>query len=147
MKTYRRLEKEVEQALATGVMDKNTGKILQYHQLLCHPTLKQAWTKSSANECGRLAKGVGGRIKNPTETIRFIKYEDIPKDRRRDITYGSFVCSVRPEKIDGPNRMHLTAGRDKINYLGKFATPTAEMLVAKILFNSVIFTQGAKFMT
>jgi hypothetical protein len=78
MKTYRRLEKEVEQALAAGVMDKNTGKILQYRQLLRHPTLKQAWTKSSANEFGRLAKGVGGRIKNSTETIRFIKYEDIP---------------------------------------------------------------------
>jgi hypothetical protein len=139
--------KEVEQALAAGVMDKNTGKILQYCQLLHHPTLKQAWTKSSANEFGRLAKGVGGRIKNPTETIRFIKYKDIPKDRQRDITYGSFVCSMRPEKIDEPNCTRLTVGRDKINYPGEVATPTAEMLVTKILFNSVISTRGAKFMT
>jgi hypothetical protein len=136
-----------EQAFAAGVMDKDTGKILQYRQLLRHPQLKQAWTKSSANEFGRLAKGVGGRIKNPTETIRFIKYEDIPKNRRKDVTYGSFVCSVRPEKIDEPNRTRFTAGGDKINYPGEVATPTAEMLVAKILFNSVISTRGAKFMT
>ena len=35
----------------------------------------------------------------------------------------------------------------KINYPGAVATPTAEMLVAKILFNSVISTKNAKFMT
>ena len=147
LQAFHRLEKDVERALGAGVMDKDTGKILQYRQLLRHPKLKHAWTKSSANEFGRLAKGVGGRIKNPTETIRFIKFEDIPKERRRDITYGSFVCSVRPEKIDEPNRTRFTAGGDKINYPGEVATPTAEMLVAKILFNSVISTRGAKFMT
>jgi hypothetical protein len=38
-------------------------------------------------------------------------------------------------------------GGDRINYLGKVATPTAEMLVAKMLFNSVISTKGAYFMT
>jgi hypothetical protein len=54
---------------------------------------------------------------------------------------------VRPEKIDEPNRTRFTAGGDKINYPGEVATPTAKMLVVKILFNSVISTQGAKFMT
>ena len=38
-------------------------------------------------------------------------------------------------------------GGDRINYPGEVATPTAEMLVAKILFNSVISTKGARFMT
>jgi hypothetical protein len=38
-------------------------------------------------------------------------------------------------------------GGDRINYPGKVATPTAEMLVAKMLFNSVISTRGARFMT
>ena len=35
----------------------------------------------------------------------------------------------------------------KINYPGEVATPTAEMLVAKLLFNSVISTHSARFMT
>ena len=35
----------------------------------------------------------------------------------------------------------------KINYPGKVASPTAEMLVAKLLFNSVISTHSARFMT
>ena len=54
---------------------------------------------------------------------------------------------MRPEKIDEPNRTRFTAGGDKINYPGEVATPTAEMLVAKLLFNSVVSTPGAKFMT
>ncbi len=36
---------------------------------------------------------------------------------------------------------------DRINYLGKVATPTVEMLVAKMLFNSIISTKSSNFMT
>jgi hypothetical protein len=50
----------------------------------------------------------------------------MPKDRRKDVTYGSFTG-------------------DKINYPGEVAAPTADMLVAKILFNSVISTPSARF--
>ena len=131
---------------ALAVMDKRTGRMLKYRQLMRHPDFKADWTLSSANEFGRLANGVGGRIKNPTRTIRFIPRSAIPSKRRRDVTYGQFVCSVRPEKAE-PNRTRFTVGGDRINYPGEVATPTAEMLVAKLLFNSVISTKGAKFMT
>ena len=119
-------------------MDKKTGKMLNYRQLLRHPDYTVEWSKSSANEFGRLAQGVGGRIKG-TDTIRFVKFSDIPVDRRQDITYGQFVCNIRPEKAE-PNRTRFTVGGDRINYPGEVATPTAEMLVAKILFNSVVST-------
>jgi hypothetical protein len=138
------MTQDVERAMA--VMDKNTGKLLNYRQLLKHPAHKKEWDVSAANEFGRLAQGVGGRIKNPTNTIRFIKEQQVPKPRKKDVTYGSFVCTVRPEKAE-PNRTRFTAGGDKINYPGEVATPTAEMLVAKVLFNSVVSTPGAKFMT
>ena len=64
----------------------------------------------------------------------------------KDVTYGQFVCTVQPEKAE-PNQTRFTVGGDRINYPGKVATPTAEMLVAKMLFNSVISTKGARFMT
>ena len=89
---------------------------------------------------------MGGRIKNPTNTIRFIYEKEVPKNQKKDVTYGSFNCTVRPEKAE-PNRTRFTVGSDKINYPGEVATQTADMLVAKILFNSVISTPGAKFMT
>ena len=137
------MENEVHKALA--VLDKSTGKLLNYCQLLRHPVYQGDWTISSANDFGRLAQGVGGRIKG-TDTIQFIRKSDIPEDRRKDVTYGRFVCNVRPEKAE-PNRTRFTVGGDRINYPGEVATPTVEMLTAKLLFNSVISTPGAKFMT
>jgi len=62
----------------------------------------------------------------------------------KDVTYGQFVCNERPKKAEANTR--FTVGGDKINYPGAMKTPTAEMLVAKILFNSVISTKDAKFM-
>ena len=41
----------------------------------------------------------------------------------------------------------LAVGGDRINYPGKVATPSAEMLVVKILFNSVFSTCDVQFMT
>ena len=66
--------------------------------------------------------------------------------RRKDVTYGQFVCTVRPEKAER-NRTQFVVGGNRINYPGEVATPTAYMLVAKTLFNSVISTLGAKFTT
>jgi hypothetical protein len=53
-------------------MDADTGKLLNYRQLMRSTKYKKAWSLSSANEFGRLANGIGGRIKNPTNTIEFI---------------------------------------------------------------------------
>ncbi len=64
----------------------------------------------------------------------------------KDVTYGQFVCMVRPKKAE-PNCTRFTVGGDRINYPGEVATPTADMLVAKMLFNSIISTRGAQFMT
>ena len=60
-----------------------------------------------------------------------------------DVTYRQFVYMIRPEKAE-QNRTRFTVGEDRINYSGEVATPTAEMLVAKLLFNSVVSTPGAK---
>ena len=79
------MESEVHQAMA--VMDAESGKLLNYKQLMRHPKYKGKWQISSANEFGRLANGVGGRIKG-TNTITFIRMQDVPKDRMKDVTYG-----------------------------------------------------------
>jgi len=96
-----RVEQAIERALA--VMDHDSGKMMNYCQLRKHPKYNKAWTTSSANEFGRLASGVGGRVKG-TKKIRFIHQDDVPQKRWKDITYGSFQCNVRPEKIEEPNR-------------------------------------------
>ena len=82
---------------------------------------QKAWSLSSANEFGQLANGIGGRIKNPTNTIEFIFQHEMPTERKRDVTYGQFVCTVQPKKAE-PNRTRLTVGGDRINYPGKLKT-------------------------
>ena len=126
--------------LALAVMDADTGKLLYYNQLMRNPKYKKNWSTSSANEFGRLGNGVGGRIKNQTNTITFIRRRDIPNNRKKDVTCGQFICSVRLEKKE-KNRKIFTVRGDRIDYPGEIATPTANMLVSKILFNSVISTK------
>ncbi len=140
---FKQMENEVHQALA--VMDKETGRLLNYRQLLCIPKHKKAWSTSAANKFCRLAQGVGGRIKG-TNTIKFIHQHEVPADCMKDITYRRFVCTERPKKTE-TNRTRFTVGGNCINYPGAVATPTAEMLVAKLLFNSTISTRVARFMT
>ena len=53
---------------------------------------------------------------------------------------------IRPEKKE-THCTRFVVGGNKINYPVKVATPTADMLVAKLLFNSIISTHGARFMT
>ncbi len=89
------MENDVHKALA--VMDVETGKVFNYRQLMQSKKHRETWSKSSANEFGRLADGVGGRVKG-TKTIRFIHKRDVPNNRMKDVTYGQFVCCIRPEK-------------------------------------------------
>ena len=58
-------------------MDKETGKMLNYRALLRNPKYRKDWLISAANEFGRLAQGVGNRIKG-TNTIHFIRHEVSP---------------------------------------------------------------------
>ena len=92
-----------------------------------------------------MANGIGGRIKG-TDTIKFIKTKGFPKDRVKDVTYGQFICMVQPEKAE-QNRTQFTVGGDNQVSRRSGKSNSVEMLVANLLFNSVVSTPGATFMT
>ena len=79
-----------------------------------------------------------------TNTIYFIPRNKVPQGRKA--TYGRIVVDYRPQKAD-PNRTRLTVGGNRVEYPHDVSTPTADMVTAKLLFNSVISTEGAKFLT
>ena len=60
-------------------------------------------------------------------------------------TYVRVVVYFRPQKED-PNRVRITAGGNLIKYAGELTTWTVDLTKAKILWNSVISTNGANFM-
>ena len=66
----------------------------------------------------------------------------IPKDRV--VTYARVVIDFRPQKED-PNRVRITAGDNLIKYPGELTTRTADLTTSKILWNSVISTDNARF--
>ena len=78
-------------------------------------------------------------------TIKFLSHEEITNiPRDRTVTYARIVVDHRPQKED-PNRVRITVGGNLIDYPFELTTRTADMISAKILWNSVISTYGAKF--
>jgi hypothetical protein len=128
--------------IAFAVIDEETGKALEYKDLIKLDKYKDVWSKSYANELGRLTQGI--RDIPGTNTMFFIHKADIPEDRQKDITYGRIVVVVRPQKQER-ERTRLTVGGNLVDYPWEVATPTADLTTAKLLFNSVISTPGAVF--
>ena len=117
---------------------------MEYRHLVKTPKHKVPWTTSFSNKLGRLAQGVGNRIKG-INTIYLIDYALIPKDCCSDITYGQIVVDYLPHKTE-PNCTRLTLGGNLINYPGYFSTLTADTTTAKIVINSTISTPKSKYL-
>jgi hypothetical protein len=54
------------------------------------------------------------------------------------------VINHLPQK-DDPNRIHITVGGNLTNYPYELTTRTANTVSAKIMWNSMVSTPGAKF--
>ena len=133
------------------VMEKDTGKTLEFRQLRTHPKYKETWNTSYCNKLGRLFQVVGHGIARPqqqrvkgTNTFRVTRYEDIPVHKKGDIFHTQVVCEVRPGK-DDPNRRRITVNGGDIYNAGDVATPTGSIELVKLIINSVLSRPEAKF--
>ena len=62
----------------------------------------------------------------------------------RKPTYARIVVDFRPQKVY-LNRIRITSGANLINCPGDLTTRTADLTTSKIIWNSVISTEGARF--
>jgi hypothetical protein len=85
-----------------------------------------------------------GQVKG-MDAIFFIPIDKVPRARAKDVTYGLITCSIRPKKTEEPNRTRLVAGGDRVHYPFNAGTPIANLLIVKLLINSVISTSRATF--
>ena len=131
---------------ANSVIHATTGQAMNYRFLLEGPDSK-LWTRSMANDLGRLAQGVGAsrpateRVAG-TNTIFFIPKAGVPKGRK--VTYCKQEASIRPTKSE-THRVRNCAGGDRLDFPGPASTQTASLTTTKILLNSTISTPGARF--
>ena len=73
-------------------------------------------------------------------------HKDIRKiPKYRIVAYTRVVVNYRPQK-PAPNRVRITAGVNLIKYPGELTTRTADLKTSKLLWNSVLSTQNAKYM-
>ena len=79
-----------------GVLDPATGKTQGYMPLICGPD-KGTWTTELSNNIGRLAQGVGNRIKGKN-TILFIHCSGVPAGKR--VAYGRIFVSISPNNTE-----------------------------------------------
>eukprot|EP00957_Ditylum_brightwellii_P088585 6747557-Ditylum_brightwellii.AAC.1 len=125
-----------------AITDLKTGKQLEYRDLVRDTRYKAVWEKAFTKELNQLAQGQRGY--KVTNTISFIHKNAMPEGRK--VTYRHIVCNYRPQKED-PNCVRLTVGGGRVEYLFDVSTPIADLVTAKLLMNSVVSTEGAKFLT
>ena len=66
-------------------------------------------------------------------------------EKRKKPMYARVAVDFPSQKED-PNQVRITAGGNLIKYAGELTTRTADLATAKMLWNSVISRDGAKFM-
>eukprot|EP00804_Cyclotella_cryptica_P012648 CCRYP_016913-RA/>CCRYP_016913-RA protein AED:0.31 eAED:0.31 QI:0/0/0/1/0/0/3/0/469 len=130
--------------VCNGVVNPITKEtITKYETLANDPTLQDVWTQAMCRELGRPAQGWDGS--SGTNTIFFMTHDEIKQIQRdRTVTYACIVVDYRPQE-DNPNRVCIMVGGNLINYPGELTTRTADLTMAKILWNSTISTPEARF--
>ncbi len=119
--------------MANSVMGVN-GELLEYRHLIANQTTRATWQHSDGNKIGHLAQGMPGPNAG-INTIVFIKKNQVPQNRAKDVTYRLTTCLIRPEKIEEPNQTRLVMGDGRVHYPGNAGTPTANLLTVKLLIN------------
>ena len=72
----------------------------------------------------------------------FVPKEEVPFKTKK-VTYPKIVCNIRPSKAE-THHTCITIGGNLLEYSGTLTTPTATIITAKCLFNSVVSTPAAK---
>jgi hypothetical protein len=78
--------------MANSVVGDN-GELLEYHHLVSNHKTRSTWTHSYGNEIDRLAQGMPSR-NTGTNTIFFIKKNQVPQNRAKDETYGLITTLI-----------------------------------------------------
>ncbi len=87
--------------MTNSVMGVN-GELLEYRHLIANQATRATWQHSYGNKIRHIAQGMPGH-NTGTNTIVFIKTNQVPQNRAKDVTYGLIICLIRPEKTEEPS--------------------------------------------
>jgi hypothetical protein len=128
---------------ASKAINPDTGVLSEYRKLRKSSRGEQ-WEQAAADKIGRLTQGNLPHMTTGTNTMAFIRRNQVPHDRK-DLDL-KIVSADKPNKAI-KERIRFTVRGDQVEYPDDVSTKTAALTTVKILLNSVLSTPGAEFMT
>ena len=125
-----------------------TGETISSYKRLMHdPATSETWQTAFGKDFGGMAQGDDKTGQKGTNAMFVMSHDEIRKvlKQKKKFTYGNPVVDYRPQKED-PNRIRITAGGNLVTYESSPSVRTADLDTAKLHWNSVISTDGAKYM-
>jgi hypothetical protein len=121
--------------------------ISSYKKLMHDPATAEVWQTAFGKEFGGMCQGDNKTGQKGTNAMFVMTHDEIAHALRakRLFTYGNPVIDHRPQKED-PNRIRITAGGNLIKCDEEISVRTADINTAKLHWNSVISTIGARYM-
>jgi hypothetical protein len=123
-----------------------TGEIISsYKQLMHNPSTADIWQTAFSKDFGGMAQGnlkTGQKGTNLIFVMTHTEIQNIPKNQM--VTYAGDVVNICPQKAD-PYLIRIMAGGNLINFSGELSTQMADLTTTKLMWNSVLSTEGARY--
>ncbi len=121
--------------------------ISSYKKLMNDSATAKVWQTAFGKEFGGMAQGDNKTGQKGTDAIFVMKHNKIAQIVwvGKKFTFAHPVVDHRPQKED-PNRIQITAMGNLVSYKGELSVCTADIKTAKIHWNSIISSKGAKYM-
>jgi len=121
--------------------------ISNYKWLMNDPETAEVWQTAFGKDFGGMAQGDNKTSQKGTNSVFVTTHKeiDIVKAADHTWTYARIVVDHRPQKED-PNQIRIAVVGNLITYKGNTSTRTADLTTSKLLWNSVLSTEGARYM-
>jgi hypothetical protein len=111
------------------------------------PATAEVWQTAFGKDFDGMAQGDNKTGQRGTNTMFVMTRDEVAHAlvAGQFFTYANPVVNYQPQKED-PYRIQITAGGNFLKYEGNASVRTANLDMAKMHWNSVIHTKGAKYM-
>jgi hypothetical protein len=133
---------------ASPMIHPTTGEtISSYKRLMNDPETAEVLQTAFGKDFGGMAQGDDKTGQKGMNSVFVMTHKEIniARNAGHKWTYARVVVNYRPQKED-PDRIRIAVGGNLITYRGNTSTQTADLTTSKLLWNSVLSTDGARYM-
>ncbi len=125
-----------------------TGETIScYKKLMNDPAMAETGQTAFGKDFGGMLQGNNKMGQKGTNAMFVMSHDEIQHvlNTGRKFTHGNPVIDYQPQKED-PHRIQITVGGNLITYPSSPSIRTVDLDTAKLHWNSVMSTKGAKYM-